>query len=335
MNAISYVNKKSSRLIIATSFAFLPLFFLTTAYAQSAWPNRPIKIIVPYAAGGSTDILARRLSIKLGEELSQSVVVENRGGANGSIGTTSFAKASLDDHSFMVLTYVQLAINPYMYKTKLGHNPDTDLAPVGLIGETPNAIVVTPSLSVNSLQGLISYGKANPGKLTYSSAGIGSTGHLLNELIANQVGLDLVHVPYRGNGPAMQALVAGDVQFNTDNMPQLLPQIKSGRVKAVAVTSPKRWFQLPDIPTVTESGYPNLTTMVWFAMVAQAKCPPAVIKKMNTTLNTLLAKPDVITMLRDISLEPMGGTPDEMKAAINIEKQRWKKVIELSGATSE
>ena len=329
--------KKSSNLIIVMCLTFLSwlLMHSAQAQAQATWPNRPIKIIVPYAAGGSTDILARRLSIKLGEELNQSVVVENRGGANGSIGATSFAKAALDDHSFMVLTYVQLAINPYMYKSKLGHNPDTDLAPVGLIGETPNAIVVTPSLPVNSLQGLISYGKANPGKLTYSSAGIGSTGHLLNELIANQIGLDLVHVPYRGNGPAMQALVAGEVQFNTDNMPQLLPQIKSGRVKAVAVTSPKRWFQLPDVPTVSESGYPGLTTMVWFAMVAQSKCPPAVIKKMNATLNTLLAKPDVITMLRDISLEPMGGTPDEMKAAINVEKQRWKKVIEMSGVSSE
>jgi hypothetical protein len=335
MKVISYLSKKSSRLMATVSIIALPWLFLHSAQAQSTWPNRPIKIMVPYAAGGSTDILARRLSVKLGEELNQPVVVENRGGANGSIGVTAFTKAPLDDHSFMVLTYTQLAINQYLYKTKLGHNPDTDLAPVGLIAETPNAVVVTPSISINTLGELVAYGKANPGKLTYSSAGIGSTGHLLNELFASQTGLEIVHIPYRGNGPAMQALVAGEVQFNTDNMPQLLPQIKAGKVKPIAVTSPKRWFQLPDVPTAAESGYPGLTTMVWFAMVAQAKCPPAVIKKMNAALNTLLKRPDIVTMLRDVSLEALPGTPEDMRVAINIEKQRWKKVIEVSGATSE
>jgi tripartite-type tricarboxylate transporter receptor subunit TctC len=335
MKVILYLTERSNRLFVTTSMIILPWLCFHVAQAQTAWPNHPIKIIVPYAAGGSTDILARRLSVKLGEELNVPIVVENRGGANGSIGVSSFAKSPLDDHSFMILTYTQLAINPFLYKAKLGHNPDTDLAPVGLIAETPNAVVVTPSLTINTLGELVSYGKTNPGKLTYSSAGIGSTGHLLNELFASQTGLDIVHIPYRGNGPAMQALVAGEVQFNTDNMPQLLPQIKAGKVKPIAVTSPKRWFQLPDVPTAAESGYPGLTTMVWFAMVAQGKCPPAVIKKMNATLNSLLKRPDVVTMLRDVSLEPFPGTPEDMKAATNIEKQRWKKVIEVSGATSE
>ena len=308
---------------------------LQVALADPVWPNHPIKIVVPYAAGGSTDILARRLAVKLGEELGQSVVVENRGGANGSIGVSSFTKGPLDDHSFMILTYTQLAINPFLYKTKLGHNPDTDLAPVGLIAETPNVVVVTPSLAVTTLGELVSYGLANPGKLTYSSAGVGSTGHLLNELFASQTGLNIVHVPYRGNGPAMQALVAGEVQFNTDNMPQLLSQIKAGSVRPIAVTSSKRWFQLPDVPTASESGYPGLTTMVWVGMVSQAKISPSVVKKMNAALNKLLKRPDVVAMLREVSLETLPGTPNDMRAATQLEKLRWKKVIELSGATAE
>ena len=176
--------------------------------AQSNWPSHPLRLLIPYAAGGSTDILGRRLAVKLGEDLKQPVVVENKGGANGGIGVNSFVKSPFDDHYFMVVSYTQLAINPFIYKEKLGYDPDADLTPIGMIAQTPNVVVVPNTLPINSLKDLVEYGKSRPGKLAYSSAGIGSTGHLLNELFKSQTGVDMVHIPYMGNGTAMQALLS-------------------------------------------------------------------------------------------------------------------------------
>ncbi len=302
--------------------------------AQSAWPSRPIRLLVPYAAGGSTDILTRLVAQKLGEQLGQTVVVENRGGGGGSIGTSVFAKAQLDDHYFLMVTQSQMSINQFLHKDNLGYDPVADLVPVSLVAETTNAIVVPPSLPVTSFQGLIDHAKANPGKLSYSSAGIGSTGHLLNELIKTRLGIDVTHVPYRGNGPAMQAVVGGEVQFNTDNMPQLLSQIQAGRVRALAVTSRERWFQLPDVPTVTELGYPELTTTVWFALVGQARLPAEIVQRMNSALQATLSAPDFAGRLRERSLQATPSTPQQMADLALSERTRWKAVVEASGAST-
>lgn len=207
--------------------------------AQAAWPSHAVRIIVPYPPGGSTDILARLVAQRLGEALGQPVVVENRGGASGSVAGAYFAKMPADDHAFLVASLPMMAINQYLYP-KLGYDPDADFVPIGLMGQTPNVMAVSPALPVKTMRELADYAKANPGKLSYSSSSVGSAGHLLNELFKANTGIDLLHVAYRGNGPAMQALLAGEVQITTDNLPQLLPQIRAGKLRALAATAPKR-----------------------------------------------------------------------------------------------
>lgn len=312
----------------------LAVFMTASVWAQSPWPHRPVKLLVPYPAGGSTDILARLLGQKLSEALAQPVVIENKGGASGGVAASYFVKSPLDDHAFMVASLPMMSINQYLYK-KMGYDPDADLVPIGLIAQTPNVMVVSPQMPVNSLKDLAARAKTLPAPMSYSSSSSGSAGHLLNELYKSNVGIDLIHVPYRGNGPAMAALLAGDVQFTTDNLPQLLPQIRAGKLKPLAVTSAKRWFQLPDVPTVSESGFANMTTSAWFGLVAQSKVPADVVVRMNRELNAVLNSPDFSAKLRDVSFEAMPGTPADMKQASVRERDNWKKVIEQSGASAE
>ena len=320
------------RLLLGCAAAMFAAGLSGTLHAQQPWPARPIRIVVPYPAGGSTDILTRLVGQRLTESLGQPVVIENRGGGNGGVGATYFARSARDDHFFLVTSLPMMAINIYLY-SNLGYDPDADFTPIGLMGHTPNVMVVSPSLPVDSLQALAAYGKANPGKLSYSSSGSGSAGHLLNELYRASVDIGpLLHVPYKGNAPAMQALIAGEVQFTTDNLPQLLPQIRAGKLNPIAVSSPKRWFQLPDVPTVTEAGFPAMTTTAWFGLVAQVKTSPEVIAKMVATLATLLKQPDFAAKLAEFSFEPLPGTPEDMTAAARREREKWKKVIDVSGA---
>jgi tripartite-type tricarboxylate transporter receptor subunit TctC len=321
------------RLLKIAAVALLALGF-HCADAQTAWPARPVRILVPYPPGGSTDILSRLVGQTLGEAIGQAVVVENRGGANGTIAASYFAKAAADDHSFLVVSLPMMAINQYLY-AKPGYDPDADFTPIGLMAQTPNVMVVVPSLPVHSVRELADYGRANPGKLSYSSSGVGSAGHLLNELFKSTVGIDLLHAPYRGNGPAMQALLSGDVQFTTDNLPQLLPQIRGGKLRPIGVSSAKRWFQLPEVPTFAESGFTGMTTSAWFGLVAQAKAPREVVTRMNRELVSLLKKPEFVAKLAEFSFEPMPGTPDDMVAAARRERGIWKRVVEISGAKGE
>lgn len=321
-------------LISATKvIGFTAVVGLASSASAQNWPTRPVTILVPYAAGGSTDIVSRLVAQKLTGILGQQVLIENRGGAGGNIGAAGFAKASFDDHAFMMVTQSQISINQFLFKDKLGFDPVADLAPVGQVAQTTNAIVVTPSLPVKSLKELITYAKENPGKIAYSSAGVGSTGHLLNELIKTSAGIQMTHVPYKGNGPAMQAVVGGEVQVNTDNMPQLVSQIRAGKVRALAVTTSKRWPQLPDVPTVDELGYPDLKTTVWFALVSQSKMPRETINKMNTALGTVLKDPDFVARMKELSLEASPSTPEELAALAQSERVKWKRVVEASGAS--
>jgi tripartite-type tricarboxylate transporter receptor subunit TctC len=323
---------KSGRTLAVCASALL---ISGSALAQDSWPSRPIRILVPYAAGGSTDITTRLVAKSLSEAIGQSVVVENKGGAGGTLGTAAFAKGTHDDHSFLMVTQSQISINQFLFKEKLGYDPVADLTPVGLVAQTTNAIVVPNSLPVKTFKEFVDYTRANPGKVSYSSAGVGSTGHLLNELMKRSLKLDMVHVPYKGNGPAMQAVVAGEVQLNTDNMPQLVTQIKAGKVKPLAVTTSKRWFQLPDVPTVDELGYPDLKTTVWFALMAQSKQSKESITKLNAALNKVLRNPEFIARLREQSLEPTPGTPQEVLAVAEADRKKWKVVVEQSGAKIE
>ena len=302
--------------------------------AAAKWPNRPVRIVVPYAAGGSVDILTRLLAQKLSEELGQPVVVDNKGGAGGNVGAQAVARGSYDDHCFLMASQSQLSINQFIFQS-MGYDPAVDFKAIGLVAQTTNVIVVPSALPVTSFQGLLDYSKAHPGKVAYSSAGIGSTGHLLNELLKTTTGIDAVHVPYKGNGPAMQAVIAGEVQFNTDNMPQLLQQIKAGRLRPLAVTSSKRWFQLPHVPTTVELGFPSLTAVVWFGLVAQAKVPDDIVRRMNAAINKILADRDFAAKLRENSLEGTPGTPEQMARHAESERVRWKAVVSASGAKAD
>ena len=314
--------------------AMVLALFALAALAQNNWPSRAVKILVPYPAGGSTDILARLLGHKLSETLNQSVVIENKGGASGGVAASAFTKAPLDDHYFMVASLPMMSINQFLYK-KMGYDPDTDLLPIGLIAQTPNVIVTTPSLPVNTLKELAHFGKMQSVPLTYSSSSSGSAGHLLNELFKTNIGIELTHIPYKGNGPSMAALLGGEVQFTTDNLTQLLPQIKAGKLKPLAVTSTKRWFQLPEVPTVSESGFPNMSTSAWFGLVAQSKVSSEVVSRMNRDLNAILNNPEFIARLREVSFETLPGSPNDMKQAWLKERDIWKKVVEKSGASAE
>jgi tripartite-type tricarboxylate transporter receptor subunit TctC len=312
------------------------LFALSTSasLAQDAWPTRSIRLIVPYPPGGSTDILARLVAQRLGSALGQTIVVENKGGANGVVAASYFAKTTTDDYTLMIASLPIMAVNQYLFKN-LGYDPQADFAPLGLIAQTPNVIVVAPALGVKTLADLTARATSSTTPLAYSSSGIGSSGHLLNELLKTTTGAKLIHAPYRGNGPAMAALLAGEVQFTTDNLPQLLPQIRSGNLRALVVTSARRWFQLPDVPTAAESGYPALTSSAWFGLVARAKVSPEVVARVNRELNAMLAQPDFIAKLHEVSFEPMPGTPQDMAAVALRERPVWKKVIETSGATAD
>jgi hypothetical protein len=325
------VNKKHGLLLL--SF-FAALGMSCAALAADSWPNRPIKLIVPYPPGGSTDILTRVLAQKLGESFTQPIVIENRGGANGIVAANFFAKSVPDDHLFMVASLPMMAINQYLYPN-LSYDPIKDFSPVGLIAQTPNIFVVAPSLPVRSISGLIDYAKANPGKVSYSSSGLGSAGNILNEVLKAKTNFPALHIPYRGNGPAMQALLAGDVQFTTDNLPQLLPHIKTGTLRPLAVTSQSRTSYLPNVPTVAEIGFPYLTSSAWFGVVAQSSTSTSVIKRLNGEMDKVLRQPEFIAKLDEISFEPMPGSSMDMLLAAKKARIFWKNAIEISGAKGE
>jgi tripartite-type tricarboxylate transporter receptor subunit TctC len=325
------VNKKLGLLFLSVFFA---LGMSCGALAADPWPNRPIKFIVPYPPGGSTDILTRVLAQKLGESFTQPIVIENRGGANGIVAANFFAKSAPDDHLFMVASLPMMAVNQYLYPN-LSYDPVKDFSPVGLIGQTPNVFVVVPSLPVRSINGLIDYAKANAGKVSYSSSGLGSAGNILNEVLKTKANFPALAVHYRGNGPAMQASLAGDVQFTTDNLPQLLPYIRAGTLRPLAVTSPSRTAHLPNVPTVAEIGFPYLTSSAWFGLVAQSSASPHIIKRINVEMDKALRQPEFIAKLDEISFEPMPGTSADMLLAAKKARIFWKNAIEISGAKGE
>jgi hypothetical protein len=322
---------------LVQSLSYISILLLTLSplcvHAQSNWPSKPIKIIVPFPPGGSTDILARIYSQKLGENLNQAVIVENRAGANGVVAASSIAKGPVDDHTFLIVSMPMLAVNQYIY-TKLGYDPDQDFSPIGLLAQTPNILVANPNIGINTLSELTGYAKVHPDKITYSGA-TGSTGFLLSELYKSKAGITALHIPYKGNALAMQAVLSGDVQFTTDNLPQLLPQIRAGKLKPLAVIATKRWSQLPEVPTASEIGYPSMTTSTWFGLVAQSKVAPAIITRMNKETNAILNRPDFKEKLLEVSFEPTPGSSEDMSLAIKKERAIWGNLIPQIGIKPE
>jgi len=300
------------------------------AQAQ-AYPTKPIRLVVPFPPGGATDILARDVAQKLGEAWGQSAVVDNRPGAGGNIGSELVARAAPDGYTLEMGTVGTHAINASLY-AKMPYDHVKDFAPVILVAGVPNVLVVNPALPVNSVQELIAYAKANPGKLNFASSGNGTSIHLSGELFKVMADVQMTHVPYKGSAPALQDLLGGQVQLMFDNLPPSLPQIKAGKLRALGVTAATRSPALPDVPTIAESGLPGFESSSWFGVLAPAGTPPAVIAKLNAEIATWLASPDAKQKLLAIGANAAGGTPDDFAKHIAAETAKWAKVVKESGA---
>jgi tripartite-type tricarboxylate transporter receptor subunit TctC len=306
-----------------------------SVHAQGAdYPVRPITMIVPFTPGGGTDIMARLVADKLGRGLGQPVVVENKAGAGGTIGTELAARSEPNGYTLMMGSVSTISINPSLYK-KLNINPIKDLAPIGLFASTPSVIAVPNNLPVNTLQELIAYAKANPGKVNFGSAGSGTSHHLAGELFKQQAGVDAQHVPYKGSAPALLGLMRGDVQFLIANMPSLKPAIDGKQIKPLALTSLERSAQFPDYKTANESGLPGFEVIVWYGIFAPAGTPEAIINRLNGELRKITAMPDVRKKLTEEGADAINSTPREFAQRIQKDYEIWKKVVDSSGAKAD
>ncbi|WP_420996565.1 tripartite tricarboxylate transporter substrate binding protein [Cupriavidus sp. 30B13] len=302
--------------------------------AQPAgWPAKPVRLVVGYSAGGATDVIARLVAVKLGEQLGQSVVVDNRAGANSNVGAELVAKSPPDGYTLYVYTIAN-TINASLYD-KLGYDPQKDFEPVGLIARIPNILVVNPKLPVKTLADYMRLAKSSPEGVTFASSGSGSSIHLSGEMFKMQARLNMLHVPYRGSAPAVTDLLGGQVQSMFDNTPSSLPHVKAGRLRAIAITSAQRSPLLPDVPTVAESGFPGFDVQSWFALAAPAGTPQPVVERLNAALGKVLAMPDVRQRLQDLAATPEPGTPDQLRKLIASETRRWRDVVKQSGAKAE
>lgn len=307
---------------------------LSSAARANGYPERPVKIVVPYPAGGSNDIIARVLAQKLGEKEGQSFIVENRAGASGNIGAEVVATSAADGYTLLITAPPPLTTNVALYKS-LPFDPATAFAPVALLATVPIVLMVHPSLPVKNVQELIALAKAKPGTLNFGSSGIGSTNHLAGELLKSMTGIDIVHVPYRGAAPAMNDLIAGNIPMMFDNMPGVLPQVKGGAVRAIAVAGANRASALPDVPTVAESGVPGFEAFSWFGMVAPAKVPSTTLEKLQSDVSAILSTPDMKKRLDDLGAEPGTVSGAAYGKFLADDTAKWAKVIKISGATME
>ncbi|MEP6657532.1 MAG: tripartite tricarboxylate transporter substrate binding protein [Betaproteobacteria bacterium] len=305
------------------------------AHGQAAsYPVRPIRLVVPFPAGGATDILARAIGQRFSEVLGQPVIVDNRPGAGGNIGSELVAKATPDGYTLLMGTVGTHAINPSLY-AKMPYDHVKDFAPVILVAGVPNVFVVHPSVPVRTVGEFIAYAKANPGKLNFASSGSGTSIHLAGELFKVMAGVQMTHVPYKGSSPAIQDLLGGQVQLMFDNLPSALPQIKAGKLRALAVTSANRTPTLPDVPTVAEAGLPGFEASSWFGVLAPAGTPPAIINRLNAEGVKWLATPEAKEKMQNLGANAAGGTPDDFAAHIRAETVKWARVVKDSGAKAE
>ena len=316
--------------ILHLSFIFLALLNISTVQAQADYPNKPIRMIVGFPAGGSTDIVGRIVAQKLGERLGQSIIVDNRGGAGGTIGADLASKASPDGYNISIGTTSTHAVAAGAY-SKLPYDPIKSFAPISLVAITPYLLVVNPKVPANNLAELIALAKKQPDKMNYASAGNGSTTHLAMEMLKDTAGISVAHIPYKGNAPADLAILSNEVQVLFGSMPALLQNAKSDKVRALAVGTAKRSPALPNIPTVAESGYPGFEAALWLGVLAPAGTPKPIIDRLNKELVSIVATPDFKTMMENNGAEPISNSPDQFAIMIKSEVERYTKVVKAIG----
>jgi tripartite-type tricarboxylate transporter receptor subunit TctC len=301
--------------------------------AEAAFPDRPISLVVPFAPGGPTDIIARILSIAFSQSLGQQVIVDNRGGAAGNIGMGQVARATPDGYT-LLLTSTAIAVNPALFKS-LPYDPIKDFAPISELVNAPNVLVVRPDSGINTIADLVAQAKANPQKFNYSSPGAGTKSHLTGELLKLRAGIQMVHVPFRGAGPAAQAVLANTVQVGSVALAAAESLIKDGQLRALAVTSEKRWFSLPDIPTMIEAGYPGFISDTFNALLAPANVPPDILALLVRESRAAFQKPDAREQARKAGFEVVAGTPEQLTARITAEIPAVRELVEKAGIKPE
>jgi tripartite-type tricarboxylate transporter receptor subunit TctC len=298
------------------------------------YPTRPITLVIPFAPGGSTSIVGRGVADKMGELLGEKVVVENRPGAGGTVGTKAVAKSDPDGYTIMLGYTGTLAIGPSLYKNP-GYDPRKGFAPIGMIGNAPNSLVVHPSFAVKTVAELIAYAKANPGKVNFGSAGTGTVSHITGEYFARAAGITLVHIPYKGTGPALTDLLGGHIPMAFAPIPASHPHVTAGTLRALAVTSQSRTSLLPEVPTIAESGLPGFDASLYYGLVAPAGTPRPIIDKLNETLRAALKSDELKKQLVQDGTEITPSTPEEYAAFIDKEETKWSQLVKQSGAKEE
>ena len=311
--------------------AFVLALASSLGLAAESWPAKPVHIIVPFPPGSSPDLVARMLTEKLAQALGQPVIVDNKPGAGGNIGTGLVARAEPDGYTLGLSIPGPLAVNTVLYK-KMEYDPFTELAPITLVALSPNVLIVNPGLGVNSVKEFIDYAKARPGKLNYGSVGNGSASHLTMELLKMQAGLDIVHVPYPGSPQVNTAILANQIQAGFVVPGTAMPLVQSGRVKALAVTSSAKSPVLPDLPTVAESGFPGFESGAWLGMVAPARTPKPIVERLSRELVAVIQSQEVRERMLKIYFQAIGTTPEGLADLMRAERDRWGKVIKQTGA---
>lgn len=309
------------------------LLAVTTLAAAQTYPSKPIRWIVPFPPGGSTDLLARVIGQKLTEGWGQQVIVDNRGGAGGTLGAAEAARSPADGYTLLMgAIHHTIATSAY---PKLPYDFQKDFAPISVVAIVPNVLVVNPSVPAHSTKELIAYAKANPGKLAYGSAGMGTAHHLIGEVFNSRAGTEILHVPYKGSSPAVADLIGGQVQIMYDTVASCLPHIKSGKLRPLAVATAKRSSALPDVPTIAEAALPGFEVTTWFGALAPARTPPELVAKLNAEIVKILGMPDVRKRLLDAGAEPVGSTPGEMAAQIKRETEEFGKIVRRAKIVAE
>jgi tripartite-type tricarboxylate transporter receptor subunit TctC len=315
-------------IVVAASVA---LIWASPPAHAADYPTKPITLMIGFAPGGPSDVMARILTRKMEELLKQPLVIENRAGAGGSIAGAAVARAAPDGYTVLLATGSLLAINVSLYKN-LGYDPEKDFEPITVIGTQTNVLYTHPSLPATALAELIAYAKANPGKLSFGSGGNGTPAHLAGELLKIEARIEMTHVPFRGTGPALQAVIGGHVPMAYNPPPPLLPHIQSGAIRAIAITTLKRTAALPEVPTIAELGFPGFEATTWHALVAPAGTPPDVIATLHGAAVAALNDPNVRKALTDLGVDVVANTPAEFRAYLKAEIPKWAAIVKASGA---